>query len=1035
MYTMFNNILNYWYAQEFFSPCWTIKKEDCDLTKKDLPWTIPQTDPKIRLSFDVYFGKLLVSDLTEWLLSELKLSTENEIIENDKSVTCLFAIKIDENGKYVSDSFTLSSLIWAVCKLVSAKSLNHELSYRELDGLQQRINGELLEKQEEDENFEISVDFLYELYCYVCDQIQLPIEKCPYAVWSRCKKDYANKDDTFSPLNPATELMQSFYLKDLEKVQAAPTGSIRRYVTGMINADAHDKRIHIDCDISQMQHWLEADAFPLGAWPSTYSPSLMQQLGINLAISDNQRVFSVNGPPGTGKTTLLKEIVVSNVVKRAIILAGYKCPSDAFQKKDFQNPIDIYNKTFYQMDRKLSAFGMLVASNNNAAVENISIELPKSIKEDRTGHFSSANADDSDNTYFADIASKLLDEPAWGLISARLGKKRNLSELKERLWWSKEDDITLKSYYDSNSLNWPKACAAFRTALDAVMKERARIAQAQASLYDLNNAEKSLQEAQIAENNASKRYAQQQKRYESEEQTLIRLKNNQETEEKNVIHLKARIPFLKRVFQKFFKKDPIIIEWKKTMRQVEQLGVEIVQQRRKLNSLQEELLTAENDLNLSIEKTKQAKEHKGKKEKIVKSNTAYFKSNWADADFWRDILKNEKSQSSCPWTTPEYNKLREELFYQALMLHKAFILCSNEVRQNLMRLFAVWDDKITGANKNAAYGHLLNTLLLVIPVVSTTFASVQTFLDGIGVEELGVLIVDEAGQATPQSALGAMWRTRKTIIVGDPLQIEPIVTIPKELRKRFANEYNISPTYRTPEISVQMLADSVNIYGGIRKLDDNTLWLGCPLVTHRRCLDPMFSISNEIAYNNRMFLKTPPPKKETRFVLKKSVWFDCGGLEKGNKNHTVQQQIDLAEKIFEKAIVVHCELPDLYLISPFTTVAHALSETLRRIISKRFPNMEKSEIYDWIEKHCGTVHTFQGKEASEVLFILGCDAQSGIYAAQWVGKKPNIVNVAVSRAKYRIGVIGEYTLWKNIPYVQNICQNLERITDFDSVLN
>ena len=64
-------------------------------------------------------------------------------------------------------------------------------------------------------------------------------------------------------------------------------------------------------------------------WPSPFSPALMQQAAINLGshlgeidkvMSNNDNytnVFSVNGPPGTGKTTLLKDIIASYVYERA----------------------------------------------------------------------------------------------------------------------------------------------------------------------------------------------------------------------------------------------------------------------------------------------------------------------------------------------------------------------------------------------------------------------------------------------------------------------------------------------------------------------------------------------------------------------------------------------------------------------------------------------------------------------------------------------------------------------------------------------
>ena len=88
-------------------------------------------------------------------------------------------------------------------------------------------------------------------------------------------------------------------------------------------------------------------------------------------------------------------------------------------------------------------------------------------------------------------------------------------------------------------------------------------------------------------------------------------------------------------------------------------------------------------------------------------------------------------------------------------------------------------------------------------------------------------------------------------------------------------------------------------------------------------------------------------------------------------------------------------------------------------------NASIDDVNNWLKDNCGTIHTFQGKEASEVLLVLGCDSQKGMPAARWVGQKPNIINVAVSRAKFRIGVIGCYNLWRNIPNVRVVCDALK----------
>ena len=65
----------------------------------------------------------------------------------------------------------------------------------------------------------------------------------------------------------------------------------------------------------------------------------------------------------------------------------------------------------------------------------------------------------------------------------------------------------------------------------------------------------------------------------------------------------------------------------------------------------------------------------------------------------------------------------------------------------------------------------------------------------------------------------------------------------------------------------------------------------------------------------------------------------------------------------------------------------------------------------WLSRNVGTVHKFQGREAAEVIFLLGCDISDDAKPAiMWVNN--NIVNVAATRAKYRFYVIGDIEAWK-----------------------
>lgn len=384
-----------------------------------------------------------------------------------------------------------------------------------------------------------------------------------------------------------------------------------------------------------------------------------------------------------------------------------------------------------------------------------------------------------------------------------------------------------------------------------------------------------------------------------------------------------------------------------------------------------------------------------------------------------------------PISNPEILYERDLLFIMALRVTREFILKSRHMKSNLRYLMAYWgkpdvpkgkqkdQQRITfdQLDKTAMAPVLFQALNLLTPVISTTFASVHRLFSDVSITRregpapFGLLIVDEAGQASPYFALGALARSRAAMVVGDPYQVEPVTPGQAEdLYLVLAD--GIGPLYMENSASVQRLADEANPYG--KRRDDGS-WVGCPLVVHRRCISPMFDISNEIAYQGDMLNETrslnPDNEKFERFYMPSSQWLNVAGSERGKKDHYVEAQGKRVVEIVIHAFMKKPDGPSLFVISPFTTVIEGVKGALG---GNKPAGVSDKAWKAFLENNIGTVHTFQGKEADEVVFVLGCD-KSAPGAVAFVGL--NIVNVAASRAKYRLYVVGDYNVWKRNDYI------------------
>lgn len=889
--------------------------------------------------------------------------------------------------------------------------------------------------------------------------------------------------------------------------------------------------------LQQMLEILEVGNAPLGKWPSKYMPALMQQSAVNLCIRKgtselfeiNGNIFSVNGPPGTGKTTLLKEIVVSNIIERAILLASYQDPDDAFEKQAFlfgdkeNRAYSSYIRGWYRLKNDdINNYSTLVTSCNNAAVENVSKELPlltgmlKDLKpaaddtEEYAGMlhelsslfnpeqsqiYESIHKTSCRDVYFTEYAKELFgNNGVWGLVAAPLGKRSNISSFYNSvlspLYWDfypgkNFKEKRLEQYEHARSefdkqLKVVKDLQAQLQAMGEVVRKRADLLlqykSLEGSLPQQKRTTRQLIEAEVLrieelkDNLAQKAHDMQTAVTERdmlghrisvlEQEGGVQSAAKQELLEKEVA-ARGTVGIFDKLFnQKKVRANELLADayhedalragalgerlsvsldeimgaWQHAQQEflcaelsVNQLHAEITNSEYKVARMEQQIQELERQLgSIKAELSDTEPEYQKKIETFTQGSSLdaglVLDETFINSLLSPDIKESTEAQVANPWFTKRYNLEREKLFYRAMMLNKEFVLSSRSCRDNLKTLGHYWgmlagDEKETiefhKGDRERFAGALYQTLFLLVPVLSTTFASLGTFLrDAKEPGVIGTLVVDEAGQAQPQMAVGALYRSRIAMIVGDPKQVEPVVTDDLNLLKRAYDDYELKP-YKSKLVSVQSFADRLNHFG--TWLDNGTdypEWVGCPLLVHRRCISHMYDISNEISYNGMMKQQTGAPgaEMEASFVYEKSQWLNIGGKEKGNKNHFVEEQAkkvcEMLENAFSKS-----DNPSLYIISPFTSVVSGIRAYIKEYKKKTADtNLSKCE-GEWLSKNIGTVHTFQGKEANEVIFLLGCDkSREAEGAIKWVNT--NIVNVAVTRAKFRLYVIGDEEAWR-----------------------
>ncbi len=250
-----------------------------------------------------------------------------------------------------------------------------------------------------------------------------------------------------------------------------------------------------------------------------------------------------------------------------------------------------------------------------------------------------------------------------------------------------------------------------------------------------------------------------------------------------------------------------------------------------------------------------------------------------------------------------------------------------------------------------------------------------------------LVIFDEASQCDLASAIPALYRAKRAVIVGDPKQLHHVVFIGKQAEFAFFATHKINPAdqvkYRFSQkslfdVSIDIVEQKYNFF-----LDE-----------HYRSQPAIISFPNDKFYGGNLRIMTQRPQLGSKNPAIKVEFVD-GIRSIGSVNEKeieqiysdVRQIIDNDSKLQPTSIGIIC---------PFRDQVNALQKAALKHLTM-----------DEYERHkiaIGTAHTLQGDEKDIVLLSLSID-HNAIARSLYFLETENVFNVAITRARKRLIVI------------------------------
>lgn len=262
-----------------------------------------------------------------------------------------------------------------------------------------------------------------------------------------------------------------------------------------------------------------------------------------------------------------------------------------------------------------------------------------------------------------------------------------------------------------------------------------------------------------------------------------------------------------------------------------------------------------------------------------------------------------------------------------------------------------------------------------------------------------LVVIDEASQCSIPSVLPLLFRARRALIIGDPMQLGHIPGISPQQER----QARIKAGLTAAELEDHRLAYHVySSYHAAAQHGESALLLD----EHYRCHPQIAEVINGYCYAGQLRVLTDvrrqvPALDPVTGALPAPVlaWLDApyGESARGSGGKSWRNDSEAAgvQRVVEGLLSRLPENATIGVVTPFAAQKEALAKRLRD---------DRVRV--------GTVHAFQGGQRDVMVLSPVATANTPSQTTHWVAGQVNLWNVAITRAKSQLITVGNRAFWQ-----------------------